>query len=207
MFQELLIAFASSALVLSAVAWLTRSIILHFLSKDFETFKQQLTHQSALELENLRHSLRLVATEREKQIGLLQEKRAAAIVEIYARLVAFIAAAESFAAIVEFGGEPSKPDKAKTLNEKGWEFRDYFLKHRIYFSQPICEKVDQLFNSVMTKSGRFQMWHAMSEKHERLEGKMHEAWDAAAATIKEKAPPLLAEIEREFRTLLGVIRE
>ena len=101
MTEEVVKFLGGTALVLAAVGWLVRSLIGHFLSKDVESFKHRLQSESTVELERLRHSLRLVASEHEKQIHLLQERRAEVIAELYARLIEFLGAAESFASLAE----------------------------------------------------------------------------------------------------------
>ena len=207
MIQELIIALGGSAILLGAVAFLTRSIILHFLSKDVETFKQKLSQQSVIEVEKLKHDLRLVATEREKQMALLHEKRATVIAELYGHLVEFVGAAEDFVAIIEFAGEPSKLEKGKVLDEKARQLHGFFIKNEIYFSERITKKVHQLFKEVMGSSRQFGMWLQMSHRARCADAKMDAAWDAAWNTIRDTMPPLMAEIKQEFRALLGVRTE
>lgn len=58
------IKFIGGTFVVSAIlAWLIRSLVTHFLSKDVESYKLQLQSEAATELEKLKHQLRLVAAE------------------------------------------------------------------------------------------------------------------------------------------------
>ncbi len=194
-----------TALALAAVGWLVRSVIVHLLSKDIESFKEQLRAQSAVQLERLRHELRLVAAEHEKRTQLLQERRAQTIAELYSKLMHFLAAAESFASFMEWSGEPSKREKAKLLDGRAGEFHEYFLCNRIYFSEDVCEKVETLFREVQGSSVRFSVWLAQGEKGEAVATQVNEAWEEAWKAMKDKVPPLLKAIEAEFRELLGVV--
>ena len=105
MTEEVVKFLGGTAIAIAAIGWLVRSLIGHFLSKDVESFKQRLQSESTVELERLRHSLRLIASEREKQVHLLHERRAEVIAELYARLKEFVGAAGSFASLVEWKGE------------------------------------------------------------------------------------------------------
>lgn len=201
---EIVTALGGTAILVGAVAWLTRSIIIHFLSKDVETFKQQLTHQSSLEIERVKHDLRLIAVEHEQRTALLHERRADVIAKLYQLLVEFLDAAESFAAVVEYSGESSKPEKAKTFNKKAFDFHQFFRANRIYFSEATCAAVDELFREVGSSISGFQLWLGISQTQERAMEKMDQAWSNAWDSIQKKVPPLLMIVQNEFRGILGV---
>src|ERR1043165_8182915 len=103
-FAEVIKFVGGTAVIGGLIVWLIRSVVLHVLSKDVETYKNQLQNESAATLERLRHQLRLAAAEHEKRTALLQEKRAEVVATLYTKTVDFLAAAESFAAIVEWSG-------------------------------------------------------------------------------------------------------
>jgi hypothetical protein len=78
-----------------------------------------------------------------------------------------------------------KPEKAKVLGERAHEVRHYFIRHRIYFTEDLCAKVEALFGAT-------------------TRGEYHKAWIAAWEALKDKVPPLEHAVRREFRELLGV---
>lgn len=205
MTEEVIKFLGGTTLVLAAVAWLIRSLISHFLSKDLNLFMHRLQSESELELERLRHSLRLIASEHEKQVHLLQERRAEVIAELYERLIEFLATAESFASLAEWKGEPTKKEKAVKLGDNAYEFHHYFQIKRIFFSEDVCAKVDVVFQEVHSASLKYRMWlgHSKSGGGRAYE-KMDDAWTEAWNTMKDKVPPLVAAVEAEFRSLLGV---
>lgn len=178
MTEEIIKFLGGSALLLATAAWLIRSLISHFLSKDVEGFKKQLQSQFDVALGRLRHDLRLVAAQHENQIQLLQERRLAVIEELYSKLIAFVGAAESFANIMEWSGEPSKEEKAKTLSEKAGDFHEYYLRHSIYFTNDTCAKVESLWQKVHKASIKFSVHlaHSKNESNSNVQ-KLHEAWD------------------------------
>lgn len=190
-------------MVLAAVAWLIRSLVNHLLSKDVEAYKQKLANEAATELERLKHELRLAAVVHEKQTQILHERRAKVIAELYKRLVRFIGAAGSFASLAEWVGEPSKDEKAKVLGEKAWEFREYFLHNRIYFSREVCDKLDSIFQDIHGASSKYRVMLAHS-RSESVSEQVHEAWLEAWDLMSKKVPALRDAIDNEFRALLGV---
>ena len=51
MYEEIIKLLGGTAIIVAAVAWLIRSLIVHFLSKDVEKYKEQLRAANDLELE------------------------------------------------------------------------------------------------------------------------------------------------------------
>lgn len=205
MTEDVIKFLGGSALLLAAAAWLVRSLFSHLLSKDVEAYKAQIQSQSAMSLERLRHDLRLVAAQHEKQVHILQERRAEVIAELYSKLIAFLSAAESFASQVEWSGEPSKEEKAKSLGQKAGDFREYFLRHKIYFTEEVSSKVESLWQEVHQASMKFRVRLAYAkEGGSGAALEKHKAWDEAWNVMKDKVPSLEKAVQAEFRNLLGV---
>ena len=204
MFEQILLSLGGTAILVGGAAWLTRSIVVHFLSKDFETFKKQLETQSAETTARLTHSLQLVAAEHETRTSILLERRAKVIAKLYRLLVEFLAAAESFAAIASFAGEPTKPEKAKILHEKAIEFQKFFFPNRIYFNEVTCKNVDELVRGVWKSTSNLRIWWELNEQQSAAGVRMMEAWQETSNFITEKVTPLMSGVEREFRQMLGV---
>jgi len=190
--------------LLAITGWLVRSLITQLLSKDVEGFKTRLTTKAATDVAELTHRLQLIAVEHEKRTHLLQEKRAQTIERLYSRLVVFLGAAYRFSTPVELGEPPSKEEKIKELNKAAADFRGFFLRKRIYFTENVCKKIDELFGAVHNSASRYSMWTAYAENSDEAIPMMFEAWDAAWDVMKDKVPPLKSAIEHDFRTLLGV---
>jgi hypothetical protein len=195
-----------SALLLAAFAWLLRTALSHTLQRDLAEFKARLEATATAELERVRSQLRLVEAERSKQSTLLLEKRAAVIDTLYTNLIDYLGAAESFSSLIEWEGEPSKEEKAKVLGEKSEEFFGFFLRHRIYFTAPLCDKIQHLHDTVRVPMLKYRAWLSSVKDGAGSGGKLFEAWEKAAETIRGDIPPLMHAIEAEFRLLLGVTK-
>lgn len=198
--EELIKFFGGTALFLTAVAWLIRSLITHRLTKDVTDFKSNLQHQSQLELQEAGHLLRISGLEHEHRVAALHEKRAEVIAKLYELLVEFIGAAESYANLAEFSGEPNKDEKAEILSEKASEFRRYFVTHRIYFPKRICSAIDNLWTEAVGPISKFSFWRKQTGAAKNASEAWFNAWDV----MSKKVPPLLENIEDEFRSLIGV---
>jgi len=193
-----------SGILLAAAAWLIRSALSHASARDLEAFKSRLQSTSTTEIERLRHELKLIATDLEKRSVLLNEKRADVISELYRRLVDFVSSAESFAAIIEWGGASTKEEKAVILGQAASEFVTYYQYHRIYFSDELCATLKTLFDTVHGPSLHLRMWMNLKDRGGSAPQKYDEAWTKAWETIQKDVPPILAAVEAEFRSLLGV---
>ena len=183
--EEIMKILGGATIMVASVSYLFKSLTAHLLSKDIETFKQKLI-------------------EDQKKFGSLHEKRAKVIEDLYSKLIDFIGAAESFSSLAEWQGEPSKEEKAILLGDKAGDFREYYLKNKIYFNKSICEKVDSLFGEIYKKTLIYRM-HLAHKKDGVGDSKhLFDSWIEAWNFMKDKTPILLETIESEFRSILGV---
>lgn len=62
---ELLKTLGTTAIVVGAASWLTKSVVTHFLSRKIEAYKVELKHESDREIEEVKSRLQVVALERQ----------------------------------------------------------------------------------------------------------------------------------------------
>ena len=141
---EMMTAIAGSAVLFGAVAWLARSIIIHFPSKDLENFKLNLQRESQQELLRLQSSLQLFEFEHQVRFSRLHERRAEIISEIYRKVVELYRTAFTFVTYYQGCAKPNKEELLSRLWKAADEFKDYFESHRIYFTQDTCSIIDRL---------------------------------------------------------------
>jgi len=223
MIEQIILGLGGAAIFVGAAAWLTRSIVIHFLSKDFERFKQELATQSAAEVTRLKHSLELTASEHSKRISILLEHREELIAKLYVVLNGFFVAAEAFAeldaSIPE--DERSRNNSVRLLEKKVAEFRELFYPNQIYFSETTAARLRELFEGVGQRATKFralmetvgaEIWFAsnkqrrIQESEIRAHADLAAVWTEAAAFIAANVPPARVAVERELRELLGVIK-
>jgi len=119
LWQALLVAFGGNATLLLVMAFLGRSLISNFLTKDVEKFKGD---------------LQVAAMEHQIRFSELHEKRAEVLAELYKLLVVAAWETESFASPIEWLGEPDKKQKyQKALDAIAEYFR--FFDHTEFTCQ------------------------------------------------------------------------
>ena len=103
---------------------------------------QEVKAEFVKETEILKANLQIISDEHQIRFSKLHEKRAEVISELYSRLYDYYWAVCAF--LRDF--HKTKPDEKdfKELDGKSYEFSDYFYKHRIYFNEDICSKINEI---------------------------------------------------------------
>jgi hypothetical protein len=186
-----------TGMAIAALAWLTRSLLTHFMTKDIEGHKAALAAQNALELEKLRAEFTRQALEHEVQFRRVDEKVAEHLNEVYKRLHHFYETVHSFVQPLEWSNAPSKEEKLKTASDASKEFWDYFLANRVYIPPGLYSRIHDLANKLADIAKDFNRGlHGEREK----EYYWTEAWES----INDGATPLFSALVREIQRRLGV---
>lgn len=218
---------SASTIIVGAFAWLAKSVLSTLLSKNLEKHKSDLSAQSALEIERLRSSLQVETAKQSLKFTALHNKRAEFIADLYRRLRDI----EGLLLRLHFEYQhreiredlDRKYDRAKreewqlepgidtlrpeeqaridALNISLTEFYEFFNYHRLYFSRDVCEIIDRFATLASYQAMNYQNVALKDEDGNLLVNpKVKEVWDLAA----QNAPELLALVELEFRSILGV---
>jgi hypothetical protein len=193
-------ALTATSIGSAAFVFLAKALTNHLFSIDLERFKTALKGSHEKEIERLRSDLRMVAFEREIRFVKLHEKRLDIIAELYRRLSAANIAMSKLVSPMQFGGKEAEKQNHDRAADACQQFRDYYLQHRIYFDVGLCEHLDGLDAKFWQIFIHYYMYDSDDQEVARERRKTQlEAWDQAS----EEVPPMLREIERSFRTLLG----
>jgi len=204
MWKELLTALGGTAVVLAAIAFMLKSIINHYLSKDVEKYKCDLKHESDLKIEEFRVSLKMTAFEHEVRFSRLHDKRALVIAEMYEKLVGAINAVGDFASPAEFEGEPDKQEKWKVASGKYLEFYQYFNKRKIFLGESLCKQISEFSEKLYKPAYEYSIFITHPTLGEQLPGRKFEAWTNAWDSVSKDVIPRAREaLEKEFRGILG----
>ena len=139
-----------------------------------------------------------MSTEHQVRFSKLHEKRAEIISELYSRLYDFQWAVSAF--LRNFHKKNHEGQNANELDNELYNFTDFFNKHRIYFTDDICLKIDELVETLL-------------ESYVPLEGRtpddnnVKRDWDMCAKVIQKKYPAIKESLENDFRKILGVAKE
>jgi hypothetical protein len=190
--------------IISILGYFGKNIFQHYLDKDIEKFKLSLQNEVNLaqlkrdkEIENYKTDLNVILN---KQIA-LQNKKAEVIEKLYGLLAEFNKCMVELTAEVKIIKgqtiEEKQENEIKEIDEaakKGNAFLDYFRLKKIYFDKDTCLLIDGLNREFkMAYSG-----YLTSKPSYRFDKDAFE-------TINNKVPPLLTNLEIEFRKMLGVL--
>jgi len=187
MWEEVVKIVGPSALLIFALTWLTRSVVVHVLTKDVEKFKLEL-QKAALE-----HQIRYRR---------IDHKTADALSQIYGRLHPFIRAVKSYVAEFENPGEPSKEEKRQIAAMTQQEFKKCLLDNRLYLPESLYGRTAALARNLAQIANDFT--RGLRREHS---SEMGDPWASAVEAIEQDAEPLFSEIVTAFQHYLGVTNE
>lgn len=175
-----------SAVLFAVLAFLAKSLIKHFLEKDIESFKL---------------NLQRVSFEHEIQFSKLHQDRARIIAGLYDRLYEFHWAVCAF--LKDFHNTNRNSKKLlDDLNDKSYKFTDFFDKHRIYFTENICSKIDKLIYSLRSAYVPLERSSLDAKPNNQ---QMEQEWNKCAEVVQKTYPDIRKSLEKDFRSILGVI--
>ncbi|MFL5330231.1 MAG: hypothetical protein ACJ8C4_15125 [Gemmataceae bacterium] len=183
-------------------AWLTRSLVLHWLSKDIERHKSQLKYQADRDIDLVRNELRQAGFQFEKRFGFLHEQMAKTLIDCYPLLVDVKRSVQSYLSVMEWTGEPPKEEKLKLVREKVITFDEFFSKKRLLFPKHLATMIDETLDVAMGAIRDFRDGLERERSSRQTKDPM-DHWSKAFATVREKIKPLFEAMDDEIQRLLG----
>lgn len=193
----------------TAVSFLCRSVIAHWLDRDVTRYRADLQRAHDLELESLRNDLRLRSIEHEIRFRSIHEKQAEVIAETYLRLYNVYSSVCSYVKEIEHSSEPSKAQKFKMTENAYTEFRQFVYPRLLYLPNATAQLVKELGNQLAGITNEFT-FGLRKERHAPRSASTSDSdedddfWMKADKMLEEQVPPLLKRLEADFQRLLGV---
>jgi hypothetical protein len=229
---EIITAIGGSAVLFAALGWVMRSIILHLLSKDIETFKTKLQMESQREMAHLKSvldkdveafkahlqiesqremtrlksALELVAFEHQTRFSRLHEKRAEIIGNLYGKTVDLHKAVSDFVRLFLSVDVPTKEKKLKLLWDTVDDFWEYFEKHVIYFDRGSCENIIRLKEKLSSACSILASFVQEREVIKVSYDDISVEWNKAMSIMEQEIPVVKSALEGSFKELLGVLQ-
>lgn len=200
--KEMLTFVTGSTMLVGALGWMSRSIILHLLTRDVENDKGTLKAENDKDIERLRNELRLNAYEHELKFRILHEKQAEAAAEINARIQTLYEKIYSLPQIYEPAAEPSKAVKLSEPRQAPRCFNDYFYPHKIYLPRDVAQQTDVFVRKVSEVANRFG--RGLTRKQVApLDHEDEDPWTQALDEMEKKVTPRLNLLLDESPRLIG----
>ena len=187
-----------SAVLFGALAFLARSIIVHFLDKDVENFK---------------NTLQLKAIEHQVRFNSLHAKRAEIIAEFYQKMLQLHIVLCGIRERKEKTFEDKDRDLGLGMMKACTEAMQFFKMNELYFDEDLCVKIEKLNSKVFGEAKIFaamaMLWketvntpqfEKIPDIKQQLENKLSET----SRVLNSEIPSLLDELKKRFRDILGV---
>jgi hypothetical protein len=197
---ELLKTLGTAAIVMAAVAWLTKSIITHVLSRNIEAYKSDLKRAADKEVEETKSKLQMVAMEHQIVFSRLHEKRAEIVAESYELIHELHSKAITLGGDIFHAGLRTPKDRANEVFDECFKFYEYFQRRRIFFGEEVCKVMDSFVELIAETNA------ALKRAPDNLDHSTEDGKDAYSklAVLLDRLPEIRKVIENDFRTLLGV---
>jgi hypothetical protein len=202
--KQLLFTLGGSAIAIAALAWLARSIITQWLSKDVESYKNQLQAQSNMALERLRSDLQILADRRNIEYSRIHEKRLEIISDLAGKIRVFHERVSAYVAPWEPAGGPTKEERRKLAGNALLEFNNYFLPRKFFLPKDTAEKIEAFRTALSKVTADFMIYVEQESARDRDPDKNLDVWIQADEYTSKQAPVLLADLEDDFRKILGI---
>lgn len=196
--QAVLVTFGGNAVLLGAGAWLAKALISNQLSKDAEAFRIKLQAQTNVEIERLKASFQIAATEHEVRFSKLHEKRGIVIEKLYQLLLQ----AKDVATLV--AAHPKDEEYQKQAWDQHLELYRFFHLNKIYLPSAICGLLNDYESKVRHSVVFIRIY--MREEHPtpQMVQQQNEVLLDAWRAVENELPAMMADLEKEFRRMLGV---
>ena len=193
LFETILSAIIASGVWILIIAFLGKALISNLLAKDIEILKGQIAAQ------NIEHKITLQR---------VNEKRAEAISNIYQELIEYVSKSREFVYHAEHVEESEREKLLSSLSDASNVFKKIYQENHLYLSKKTCENIQKVFKEVQIPAHEF-IYALGSYLHggEITEEQFTNEWSKAFTNFADKIPPVLEDLENQFRELLGVENE
>lgn len=188
LWKQILALTLTPTLAVAAIAWLIRKLFESSLQRDLEHYK------SELELKRFEH---------QTKFSLIHQKQAEVLSNLYSQLARAKGLLGDLVAIFQPGGQ-SLPDKKKKAAESFNDAYAYFFEHRIFINESTAVKVEEVLAAMRVAFVGFDTAQLGNEEYKPDSTGL---WMESYKNVRDKLPPLLSELEIQFRKTLGLIEE
>jgi hypothetical protein len=178
-------------LVLTAVGWLTKTLISNLVARDAERLTIEMKATADKEIERVRAFLMRAARVHERQVDTLTK--------LYRHLFEAQAYLQRMAATARFEGEPSIDEYRRLCANSTASAREICLDGRLLIPSELTLCCDQFFSSLFQGHT-----HLAFAQHPMIVDGLQRAefWDKAKVTAYQEVPKILEQIEKAARDVI-----
>lgn len=221
-YPQILKFFLSTSLITAGIIYLAKLIIDKIAESKIEKYKNTLEqksdsfrHELNIEAEKFRHELNTVSIEHQIKYTKLYEERGQVIKKIYNLLLELEHSLSSLTTLFQGPEWITDTERDKKAVESIRELKECLDQNRIFFSIPLCEKVE----SIIADSRKITVDMFMAKKLEQRNDsynsrgidlpekellKPSDTWHELDEKVQKDIKSALLDLAQEFRVLIGV---
>lgn len=209
----LIVISAIQILFLPAIIFFGKRLVEFFFNKTIELKKAELAqnlenYKKEIEQENKNFQYQLDSKLQEFNIKFssLHTERAEVIKNLYFKLIDLQSAMFNFTRLGHIVIEDSQKEEKERLdrvNDTLKNFTDYYHPNKIFFSSSITLKIDNLFKEYWETGWKFAKVLRENNYNQTIESEINN-WQNISDKVDTFFPPLIMELENDFREILGV---
>lgn len=215
--KEILIALGGNATIIIVLAFLARSLVQTWLSKDVKRFEAGLTAVASSELEHLKSELKAgadaslerlrmelpeKAVEHQVRFAKLHERRAEAIQDLYSEIVDTQLAAQRYVYVTGHD-ESTRPRESPVIHSKLVRLYALIERNRIYLPEHICSLLGAFQESLRKAVTAIDVYAPLIPPTQQAAERAGDALVAAVEAFEGKIPQARKALEDELRAILG----
>lgn len=188
--QQIITSLGGDALLLAAVAWLTKSLVSHRLTIEAEKFKSEVKAQADTEIERVKALLTRGYRIHERQLAILEK--------LYRHFVAAQNLIQRMTSAGRMQGEISPQEYAPKVAEEMKAAVEEYLDGKLFLPEALVQECEAFFQAVSEGQHDF----AFANLPMLTPGQQAEFWKSAANVAFKTVPPVLKRIEDAARDVI-----
>ena len=196
--MEILAITAVQGALIAALAFLARSIVVHWLGKDLELHKSRLSADAQVAVEAFKGELSREALEHQVRFQSLNGNQVAAIEALYVKLVETRYTMEAFVS----AWRADNQEEFRRVGKGFFELRQELDKRRIHLTEELCGELDRCIKALWEPTVAAGAWPGVTNP-EYSQTHSHEFQKAMTAIIEGgSVGAAITNLERAFRKAL-----
>ncbi len=204
---EGLITSGIPAVVILFGLYLGKNLMEHFFNETIEIKKQELEQES----KNFQHQLDAKLQEFNIKFTSLHQERAIVIKDLYHKIIELQSSMYNYTRkvhLVKSDAKIEEKERLERVNKALSELTNFYYPNKIYFSKSITSKIDELLKEYWNTGFEFTN-HLKITQYPHIyktlnKNNNEDQWDIISKKVETYFPPLIQELEDDFREILGV---
>ncbi len=194
--QQIIALTLAPTLIVGAAAWIFRAFFQQGLERDIERFKASLRSEHDAAQASLNTRLQAQLFEHQTRFSGFHQKQAQVLAKTYELLFDPYEHIKEFVHPVDTS-EPT-PEQISNIVDMFNDLTGYYHKNRIYLPESVCDKMDVVLREMKSALNK-NLIARRSASDRSLDW-----WDESWKTMQNEVPPLMEQLEHEFRKSIAL---